>query len=115
MILDFILIKENSTELIVIGDYTNDFEFFADNVQVFPDKINKIWRLDIESKKYVNDSYRILLTKKFSILKIKINNSEINLENFKNLNSGKYEYHKYRMYLDKDSIYIHKKYFIKRR
>lgn len=115
MLLDFILIKENSTELVVIGDYNNDFEFFADNIQIFPEKINRMWRLDRENVKYVNDTYRIILSKKFSILKIKVNNCDINLENFKNLRKGKYEYHKYRMHLDRNNIYIHKKYFIRRR
>lgn len=115
MLLDFILIKENSTELIVVGNYNNDFEFFADNVQIFPDKINKMWRLDIKTQKYINDTYRIILTKKYSELTIIFHNANLNLQNFKNLRKGKYEYHRYKMYLDENCVYVQKKHLVRRR
>lgn len=115
MVLDFILIKENSTELIVTGIYNNDFEFFADKIQIFPDKVNKIWKLNESTQLYEKNSCRIVINKNFSLLKIVVSNCEINYESLKNLHRGKYEYHRYKMYLDENNIYVHKTHFVRRR
>lgn len=115
MLIDFILIKENSTELIVVGDYNNEIEFFADNLAILPDKINRMWRFDFEDKTYKNDTYRIILTKRFNELIINLNNCELNYDNFKNLRKGKYEYHKYRMFLDTNKVYVEKKHLVRSR